>query len=148
MTGASPTAPDVAAMPDPRARRFRVDGMHCAGCASRVERILREQPRVASVSVNFATGEARVTGRADDATLCAAADAAGYGLIPLREGAAVSDPDEASAARRRFLLAALLSLPVFALAMLGVESAWSRLAQALLTTPVVLACGAAFFRRT
>jgi heavy metal translocating P-type ATPase len=146
VTDASSTGPDVAAIPERRARRFRVDGMHCAGCAGRVERILREQPQVASASVNFATGEAHVTGRAHDATLCAAADAAGYGLTPLREGTAFSDSDEAPAARRRFLLAALLTLPVFALAMLGVESAWSRLAQALLTTPIVLACGAAFHR--
>jgi cation transport ATPase len=146
VTGAAASGPEVAAIPEPRARRFRVDGMHCAGCAGRVERILREQPQVASASVNFAMGEARVTGSADDATLCAAVDAAGYGLTPLYEFAAVYGSDEALAARRRFLLAAALTLPVFALAMLGFENAWSRLAQALLATPIVLACGAQFHR--
>ena len=146
MNTAVPGGPDAAPTQKPSAQRFRVDGMHCAGCAGRVERILREQPQVVSASVNFATGEAHVAGSATDHALCAAVDAAGYGLIPVGEGVPDSGTDEAMAARRRFLLAALLTLPVFALAMLGVEGGWSRLAQALLATPIVLACGAQFHR--
>ncbi len=146
MNGPAPTGPDAAPTQKPIVRRYRVDGMHCAGCAGRVEQILREQAQVVSASVNFATGEARVTGSATEHALRAALDAAGYGLVPLQTGVAASGTDEALAARRRFLLAALLSLPVLALAMLGVEGGWSRLAQALLATPIVLACGAQFHR--
>jgi heavy metal translocating P-type ATPase len=136
-TIASPRAP---------AERFRVEGMHCASCAGRVERILREQPQVASASVNFATAEARVQGNVDARALRAAIRAAGYELVPLRDESLLPVTREVETSRLRFLVAAALTLPVFALAMLGFDAAWSRIAQALLATPIVLACGAPFHR--
>ena len=39
---------------------FDVEGMSCASCAARVERILARQPGVHSANVNFATGQAVV----------------------------------------------------------------------------------------
>jgi heavy metal translocating P-type ATPase len=146
VTSAASTGPDATPAQSPSAQRFRVDGMHCAACAARVEQILRKQPEVVSASVNFATGEAHVTGSAAEGTLCAAVDAAGYGLRPVSERLSGPVADEVTAPRRRFLVAALLTLPVFALAMLGAEGGWSRLVQALLATPIVLACGAPFHR--
>jgi Cu+-exporting ATPase len=136
-TIASPRAP---------AERFRVEGMHCASCAGRVERILREQPQVASASVNFATAEARVQGNVDARALRAAIREAGYELVPLRDESLLPVTREVETSRLRFLVAAALTLPVFALAMLGFDAAWSRIAQALLATPIVLACGAPFHR--
>ena len=38
-----------------------VDGMHCAGCAARLERALADAPGVMEVSVNFAAERARAT---------------------------------------------------------------------------------------
>ena len=35
-----------------------VEGMHCASCAVRIERVLSRQPGVAEASVNFATHRA------------------------------------------------------------------------------------------
>jgi Cu+-exporting ATPase len=58
-----------------------VDGMHCAGCVSRVEGALLSVPGVADASVNLATGEARVSfdpGSADLEELLAAVEGAGY----------------------------------------------------------------------
>ena len=39
---------------------FRIEGMHCDGCADRIRGVLETEPGVRSVSVSFATGEARV----------------------------------------------------------------------------------------
>lgn len=41
--------------------RLAVEGMHCAGCAARLERRLQEIPGVVAAAVNFATGSATVT---------------------------------------------------------------------------------------
>ncbi|MFM9964184.1 MAG: heavy metal translocating P-type ATPase [Planctomycetaceae bacterium] len=40
--------------------RYRIEGMHCAGCVARVEGALRKLPDVIDVAVNLATNEARV----------------------------------------------------------------------------------------
>ena len=39
---------------------FTIEGMHCDGCADRIRGVLETEPGVRSVSVSFATGEARV----------------------------------------------------------------------------------------
>lgn len=39
---------------------FKVEGMHCTGCASTVQMLLQRQPGVRRVSAYFNTGEARV----------------------------------------------------------------------------------------
>ena len=39
---------------------FAVEGMTCASCATRVQRILSRQPGVESADVNYATSGARV----------------------------------------------------------------------------------------
>ena len=58
-----------------------VDGIHCAGCVSRVEGALLGVQGVAEASVNLATGEARVSfdpGSAGLEELLAAVEGAGY----------------------------------------------------------------------
>jgi Cu+-exporting ATPase len=61
---------------------FKVDGMTCASCASRVERALDKVPGVHSASINLATEKATV--RIDPGvavgTLAAAVEAAGYAV--------------------------------------------------------------------
>lgn len=44
---------------------FDVEGMTCASCAVRVERVLSRQPGVDNASVNFAGGRARVRASSD-----------------------------------------------------------------------------------
>ncbi|MDE2583716.1 MAG: heavy-metal-associated domain-containing protein [Rhodospirillales bacterium] len=39
---------------------FRIDGMHCDGCAETVRTLLEREPGVKAVAVSFATAEARV----------------------------------------------------------------------------------------
>jgi Cu+-exporting ATPase len=60
---------------------FRIDGMTCAACVGRVERVLKRQPGVREATVNLATEQARVElddDGADLPALLAAVDDAGY----------------------------------------------------------------------
>jgi Cu+-exporting ATPase len=43
-------------------RRWKISGMHCAGCASRLENVLRDLDGISGATVNFATSTAAVTG--------------------------------------------------------------------------------------
>ena len=106
-----------------RTRRIPVEGMHCGGCVSRVEKALSAVPGIDSASVNLATREATlVLGEEVDAgRLRQALQDAGYDTaLPTEE--VVGEPDERMdeeirLAWRRFLFAAVLTVPVFILEM-------------------------------
>jgi Cu+-exporting ATPase len=57
-------------------REYRIDGMTCAACAARIEKVLNRQPGV-TASVSFASETATVAGL-DDAGVIAAVEKAGY----------------------------------------------------------------------
>lgn len=64
--------------------RFRIDGITCASCATRIETALRQTPGVLSADVNVGTEEAVVEylpSVADLAAVRAAVGAAGYKII-------------------------------------------------------------------
>ncbi|HSE93221.1 MAG TPA: heavy metal translocating P-type ATPase [Methylomirabilota bacterium] len=130
-------------------RTYPVRGMHCAACVGKVEQALRSVPGVAEASVNLATERASVEvdpGRADFPALRRAVEAAGYMLA---EAAATPGADseqerrehEQRRARARFLVGAVLSVPVFLGGMTALlpwvppwlASPWTLL---VLTTPV------------
>ena len=140
-----------------------IEGMTCASCVARVERALTSVPGVVSASVNLATERATVTGTADAAQLQRAVEAAGYNarLVPASvtgdaEGAARKVAEEALL-RRDLMIAAALSLPVFALEMgshliaglhhlimttIGMQVSW--IVQFVLTALVMLGPGRRF----
>ena len=124
-----------------------LEGMTCAGCAARIERRLNALDGV-SASVNLATEQAAVRydpDRVGVPQLVAAVEAAGYGAAPAETARARED--RAGPLRVRLLLAAALTVPVAALAMippLQVDG-WEWIAFAL-ATPVVLWAGLAFHR--
>jgi Cu+-exporting ATPase len=104
-----------------------ITGMTCASCSTRVEKALRKTPGVLEASVNLATERASVTvapGVADLASLTAAVEAAGYGVI-----APAADTDEGEDAetvarraeladkRRKLVVAVAFGLPLFLLSM-------------------------------
>ncbi|MEP3347162.1 MAG: heavy metal translocating P-type ATPase [Litoreibacter sp.] len=69
-------------MADPRTLSFEINGLSCASCAGRAERVLQGLPNVASAAVNLATSNARIGG--DDVDLhgvVTALDAAGYPAV-------------------------------------------------------------------
>ena len=93
-----------------------VEGMSCAACTGRVERILKAQPGVLAASANLAARRATVTGwegMADPTRLAAAISKAGFAATPQDN----ADPDarqqELGRLRRATLLAAALTLPIF-----------------------------------
>ena len=132
---------------------FDVEGMTCASCALRIERVLSRQEGVESAVVNFAGQEARaaVAAGTDVAALRAAIDKIGYTVTPLAPGDERTTPveryaEEVRFQRRNVVLAALLTAPLMILSMLVTESDTTRLLQLLLATPVVFVFGAQFHR--
>ncbi|TLM65570.1 MAG: copper-translocating P-type ATPase [Deltaproteobacteria bacterium] len=142
-------------------------GMHCASCAARIEKGLKETPGVVNAAVNFATSRATV--QYDPAAtaveqLTATVRGLGYDVLDIGgedAGAeALHEVEEQRRAqdyarqRRRFVAALLLALPVAVLAMAGhlvpglqalfdfPARPWLELA---LTTPVLFWAGREFF---
>ncbi len=105
-----------------------ITGMTCASCVNRVEKALKKADGVLDASVNLATERATVTyapGVADFASLQAAVEAAGYGVIAPTQNEAVEPQDVEAAARsaeladkrRKLIVAVAFGLPLFLLAM-------------------------------
>ncbi len=60
-------------------KQYRVTGMSCAACSSRVEKAVNKVPGVESCSVSLLTNSMGVEGTAAPAEIIAAVEAAGYG---------------------------------------------------------------------
>ena len=129
---------------------FDVEGMTCASCALRIERVLNKQDGIDNAVVNFAGQEARAeVGNADDIpALQAAIEKIGYSIRPLEEGERVSIveryAEETRKQRRNATGAAAFTTPLILLSMFGPESRTSGVIQLLLTIPVVFYFGAQF----
>ena len=124
-----------------------IEGMTCAACVTRVEKVLGRVPGVAGAEVNLATSRARVTTSAEVslAALTEAVARAGYSAVPVAE----AKPQRAEPVWP-VLLAALLTLPLV-LPMLGapfgyghalLPPPWVQLALAL---PMQFGFGARFY---
>ena len=139
---------------------LRIFGMHCASCVTSVESALGSVPGVAEASVNLATEQARVrlVAPVPLERLAAAVRAAGYEVRALA-GAASDDAEQRERAaelvllRRRFIIAAALSVPVVVLGNLGMWRTVSGLdmanqnwVQLLFATPVQWWAGWPFVR--
>ncbi len=128
--------------------RFDVEGMTCASCAVRIERVLSKQEGVESAVVNFAGQEARatVTDAADLSALAAAVKRIGYSVSEIDPDADRRSIPERYSAEARFQLrnvigAGTLSAIVMILAMVGPEATWNPWAQFFLTGIVVFGFG-------
>lgn len=140
-----------------------VQGMTCASCVGRVERALKAVPGVEQAAVNLATERATVRGIADAYTLLAAIEKAGYEAREIDphvrdDQASVRKEAEYAALKRDFVLALVLTLPVFILEMgshlipamhhwvmqtIGMQLSWY--VQFALTTLVLLVPGRRFY---
>ncbi|SOC04167.1 Cu+-exporting ATPase [Rhodobacter sp. JA431] len=105
--------------------KLAVEGMSCASCAGRVERALAETPGVLSAAVNLATQTATVTyaqGAIAPSELAQVVTEAGYPARTITEAMpaapmAERQAQEAAKLKSQFLLSAILTAPVFFLAM-------------------------------
>ncbi|WP_300033100.1 heavy metal translocating P-type ATPase [uncultured Roseobacter sp.] len=134
-----------------------IEKMNCASCVGRVDRALAAVTGVTEVSVNLATDTATVTGDASVGTLIRAANDAGYPARRAEADAAELGARLEAAGRdlqRMTLVAAVLTLPVFVLAMgshifpqLGemIGRNTNHLIQGVLTTLVLAWPGRRFF---
>ena len=143
-----------------------IEGMSCAACVGRVEKVLQRVPGVVSANVNLAARRAHVelAGSVPTAALVAAVEKAGFGArmaAEVSEGAreAAAAAEEA-ALRRAVWIAVALTLPVFVLEMgshlipgmhdwimdtIGHRTSW--LLQFLLTSAVMFGPGLRFFQK-
>lgn len=132
---------------------FDVEGMTCATCAIRIERVLARQDGVENVSVNLAGASAsvRVTDDVDVTKLTSAADKIGYGLTvhDSEEGRDIVTmySEEERRQLRRFWVALVLTAPAMVLHLFGPHALWNDVLQGILVTPVVFWPGAQYHRR-
>jgi cation-transporting ATPase V/Cu+-exporting ATPase len=145
----------MAKSPTTESVTFDVDGMTCASCALRIERVLGKQEGVDGAVVNFAGREARadIGPGVDIAVLETAIAKIGYEITPVTEGEDRRSleaiySEEVRDQRRMVVGAAVLTIPVFLLAMLGSESMLNSAVQAVLTTAVVFGFGWQFHKAT
>ena len=143
-----------------------IEGMSCAACVGRVEKVLQRVPGVVSANVNLAARKAHVefAGAVPAAALVAAVEKAGFGARPasaVSAGAREADAAaEEVALRRAVWVAVALTLPVFVLEMgahlipgmhdwvmatIGHRESW--LLQFVLTSAVMFGPGLRFFRK-
>ncbi len=98
--------------------RLSIDGMHCAGCVSKVEAALSGVSGVERVAVNLAERSAIVEGSADPDALIAAVRATGRDaavMADARDEAAREEKEQAHYRDllKKFIVAALVGLPLF-----------------------------------
>ncbi|AWN14468.1 heavy metal translocating P-type ATPase [Salinisphaera sp. LB1] len=102
---------------------FKVDGMTCGACVSRVEKKLSKLEGVLEATVNLTTERAHVAyvpGLVDPARLFETVEKAGYTAVALDDEAAADDdsPSEADRLKKALSLAAAFTIPLFVIAML------------------------------
>ena len=124
---------------------FPVEGMTCASCVARVERALKKVEGVESVSVNFATERATVSGShaVTHESLSAAVEKAGY-TARFEEGH-VHD-EETDRGLGNLIAALALTIPAFLLSMFWhPRPEWANWVLFALATPVIFWNGRGFF---
>jgi len=122
-----------------------ITGMSCASCAKRIEDAIGNTNGVSESIVNFATRKATVTGRAPAEEIYKIIEGLGYGIVK-EETPAVSEKKIAQSEWKRFLVSAILSVPVFTISMFMIHFRFSDLTQFILTTAVIFWPGIVFFK--
>ncbi|PJK00310.1 copper-translocating P-type ATPase [Lysobacteraceae bacterium NML03-0222] len=144
---------------------LHIEGMSCAACSTRLERVLQAVPGVSAASVNLASARATVQGHASPPSLLQAVEKAGFSARLAQDRQADEAAHQAQQQRQKqqlrrdLFIAASLTLPVFVLEMgghllppfhhwlmatFGQQNLWYL--QCLLTTLVLLIPGRHFYR--
>jgi cation-transporting ATPase V len=125
-----------------------VEGMHCASCAARIERVLARRPGVHGVDVNYATHHADLTYERGAFSLdeaAAALDKLGYQIKPASRDTEAQADAEHERAQHDWLARLRLSLPLAPIVVILVygfsDQAWARWLALVLTLPVLFVAG-------
>ncbi len=142
----------------PQTFEIAIDGMTCASCVGRVEKVLDKLDGIVSAEVNLATEKATVsveTGVTGVADLIHAVEKTGFGAsLVTGDDAQFAEEEHQAHARARhdlvvFAASALLTLPFFA-QMLSMPTGWnftlSPWMQLLLATPIQFGTGLRFYK--
>ena len=81
-------------------KQYNVTGMSCAACSARVEKAVSAVPGVEACSVSLLTNSMGVEGTADERSIIAAVEAAGYGASPKGAERSAPSADEDALADR------------------------------------------------
>jgi len=135
--------------------RFDVEGMTCASCAIRIERVLGKQDGVEFANVNFAGQEARATisDDADIEALRAAVAKIGYDMEeidPENDNRSITERYDAEAKYqlRNVIGAGSVTVVLMLLTWFGPNALWNEWLQFALATGVVFYFGAQFHKAT
>jgi len=129
-----------------------VEGMSCASCALLIEMVLNRDERVKTASVNFATQTVTVQGQLNKIDVIEKIESLGYNALLIdtlsqRKRLIEKEQYRIDAARRRFVWAGLLTMPVVAVAMTMSAPGYLKWLQFALTTQVVFGTGKQFFSK-
>ncbi len=124
---------------------IEITGMSCDSCAKRIEKAIGTTKGIREAMVNFATKKATVTGSAPVEDIYKVIEGLGYGVVK-EKGPAISEEGIAQLEWKRFLIAAILSVPVFIISMFMIHFKFSDFLQFFLTTIVIVWPGISFFR--
>ncbi len=139
-------------------KTLRIEGMTCAACSSRIERVLGKMEGIESANVNLSTNKAVVnykSGLITEEELIRAVDKAGFSAEVEYEKDYDRDEEirekEIKSLERDFIISLILSLPLFIgsmiLPLFGIESFLDKgIVQFLLSTPVQFYIGRRFYR--
>jgi cation-transporting ATPase V len=131
---------------------LRVEGMTCASCAARVEKILARQTGVDEARVNFAGNRATVLYHPQKVNVEELEDAVeriGYGITPVDSQSGETEDVYERDQRlwwRRVLLSWPLGLVVLGLGLLYMEESWGRWSAFAMTIPVQFVAGWPFIK--
>lgn len=141
-------------MGETQTHQFQVEGMTCASCALRIERILERQEGVSEAVVNFAGHDARVEvdpSAGDLEALSAAVSRIGYGISEIDDASPRVPVTELYDEETRYqlhslTLATAFTIPIFLLSLLADPTIGVDVTQWALATPVVFVFGWQFHR--
>lgn len=131
----------------PNEQMFQIQGMHCGSCVNRVEQAMRQAfPDLIEVRVNLANGSMLVNGPVAVNAVVSLIQSLGYQASLMqtdRPDIPLADiTDQERSARIRLIVAIVLTVPLFAIHMLGLHFVGVGWLQLVLATPVLFYGGA------
>jgi len=129
-----------------------IEGMSCASCALLIEMKLKRDPRVRYASVNFAAETVTVNGVIDREAVSKVVSALGYSTRPMdtlaqRRLIVEREKERVEEARKRFIQAAILTVPVMISGMAMHRSPALRVMEFALSSAILFGSSNSIFRK-